>query len=499
MAKDFRTIVFALIIVSIFAMSPISAEEQYVTVDVEEIGADRSSAIENGWLEGIRQAVGSFIDSKTELNNDKLAERIIAYSRGIVEKYEITAVDDSQASEGIYKLNMRLWIARDLLRDGAKHVSSGGFEVDFSPADLRKKQEELNAKELEARNAASETAKKKSQTAAELLEAMLNRYKPKDFLTCYMPGKPEQVEGQPDKFSLKVELVFNEKLYKEAFIPDLIQVLDQIAKVKKNIMLVKYRNELRDIASKKGTPASGNSVIINALEGESDYLLAVYNKPERFGVRIYGFNDDDTHKIIEVLSQYKKRTQRIIGVLLELLDEDKEVIHAIEEKSYMEFLMSGEDPFAIHPTIINNSSENSHVAFTINFEMPEEVIPFVKNLRASLLTGEPLPNPKLKKTAWLGLSINNAPNNSGVIIANIEDNSPAQKAGFKLDDIIIKIDGRKIQGSQDIVQYVKTKYAGQKISVVVNRNGRIIDLGVILGARPSISKDLKLGELFFKK
>lgn len=129
MAKDFRTIVFALIIVSIFAMSPISAEEQYVTVDVEGIGADRSSAIENGWLEGIRQAVGSFIDSKTELNNDQLAERIIAYSRGIVEKYEITAVDDSQASEGIYKLNMRLWIARDLLRDGAKHVSSGGFDL----------------------------------------------------------------------------------------------------------------------------------------------------------------------------------------------------------------------------------------------------------------------------------------------------------------------------------------------------------------------------------
>ena len=481
MTKDFRTIVLVLIIASVFAMSPISAEEQYVTIDVEGIGADRSSAIENGWLEGIRQAVGSFIDYKTELNNDQLAERIIAYSRGIVEKYEITAVDDSQASEGIYKLKMRLWIVRDLLRDGAKHVSSGGFEVDFSPADLRKKQEELNAKELEARNAASETAKKKSQTAAELLEAMLNKYKPKDFLTCYMPGKPEPAEGQPDKFSLKVELVFNEKLYKEAFIPDLIQVLDQIAKVKKNIMLVKYRNELRDIASKKGTPASGNSVIINALEGESDYLLAVYNKPERFGVRIYGFNDDDTPKIIEVLSQYKKRTLRIIGVLLELLDEDKEVIHAIEEKSYMEFLMSGENPFAIHPTIINNESENSHVVFTINFEMPEEVIPFVKNLRASLLTGEPLPKPELGKTGWLGVSINNAPNNSGAVIEHIYNNSAAQKARLKQGDIIVKIDGKEIKGAGDVGPYIRTKAAGQKVSVTVNRNGVIKQINVILG------------------
>lgn len=103
---------------------------------------------------------------------------------------------------------MRLWIVKDLLRDGAKHVSSGGFEVDFSPADLRKKQEELNAKELEARNATSETAKKKSQTAAELLEAMLNRYNPKNFLTCYIPGKPEAVKGQSDKFTINVELDF---------------------------------------------------------------------------------------------------------------------------------------------------------------------------------------------------------------------------------------------------------------------------------------------------
>lgn len=109
MTKDFRTIVLALIIASVFAMSSISAEEQYVTVDVEGIGADRSSAIENGWLEGIRQAVGSFIDSKTELNNDQLAERIIAYSRGIVEKYEITAyapVDSPGFIEGWSKTRL---------------------------------------------------------------------------------------------------------------------------------------------------------------------------------------------------------------------------------------------------------------------------------------------------------------------------------------------------------------------------------------------------------
>lgn len=91
----------------------------------------------------------------------------------------------------------------------------------------------------------------------------------------------------------------------------------------------------------------------------------MYNKPERFGVRLYDFNDDYTPKIMAVLSQFQRCARHVIGVSLELLDEDKEVIHTMEEKSYIEFLISGEDRFAIHPTIINSDSENSRIVFTI--------------------------------------------------------------------------------------------------------------------------------------
>ena len=69
---------------------------------------------------------------------------------------------------------------------------------------------------------------------------MLDRYKPEDFLTCYIPGKPEPVKDKQVFFTLNVEISFNEKLYKEAFVPDLIQVLDQTASVKKNTLLSKY-------------------------------------------------------------------------------------------------------------------------------------------------------------------------------------------------------------------------------------------------------------------
>lgn len=89
-------------------------------------------------------------------------------------------------------------------------------------------------------------------------------------------------------------------------------------------------------------------------DGENDYSLALYNKPERFGVRLYGFNDEDSSEVIAILSRFKERTNRVAGVLLELLDEDKETIESIEEKFHVDFLISAAsmNAWAIHPTIL---------------------------------------------------------------------------------------------------------------------------------------------------
>ena len=160
-----------------------AADDKYVILEVEGVGTDRTSAMANAWLEGIRQAAGSFIDAKTEMNNEQITERIISYSR---------------AGEGLYFLKLRMWIVKDILRDGAKHATAGSAEISFSASGL----------------------KRKVQTAPELLEAMLARYNPENFLSCYIPGKPEVMQGKQDTFRLNVEISFNEKLYHEAFVPD---------------------------------------------------------------------------------------------------------------------------------------------------------------------------------------------------------------------------------------------------------------------------------------
>ncbi len=249
--------------------------------------------MDSAWLEGIRQAAGSFIDSKTELNNEQNTERIISYSRGLVEKYEILSVDDSRANEGLYKMKLRMWIVRDILKDGAKHATANTDEVSFSASDLKKPQkDDLDANALETRNAAAETAQRKAQTAPELLEAMLGRYKPEDFLSFYISGKPEAVKDKQDTFGINVEISFNEKLYYEAFVPDLKQVLDQIAKSKKDVTLTKQREQLRNLKNKQKLPLADTSVICREAGLDNEYKLAIYDRPNRFGCRLYSFSEE---------------------------------------------------------------------------------------------------------------------------------------------------------------------------------------------------------------
>ena len=479
------TVMFAVVLVMCSPVIAAQSDGKYIVLDVEGEGRDRNSAIESAWLSGIRQAVGSFIDAKTELNNDQLTERIIAYSRGLVDKYEVTGVDDSRASVGIYKVKMRLWIIQELLRDGAKHASTGSASIAFSAEDvIRQQKEELDAKALEARNAAAETAKMKAKTGAELLSAMLGRYKPEDFLTCYIPGKPEAVKDKADFFKLNVQINFNDKLYKESFIPDLIQVLDQIASVKKNTMLVKYKQDLRNIASKKGSTRQASSVIFNADGlGTNGYTLAVYNRPERFGVRMYGFKSDDANSINSALLRFMRCTSRVQGIVLELQDEDKETIETIERKLDLKFLMTNKPDnkklWAVHPTIMQKTGsatssyqENSQVIVPVEIEMPSEVLPYVKEIKASLLLREEIED----APAWLGLGFKG----NTTTIARFDSNSPAMRSPLRTGDTITSVDGFKVYTASDITKIINEMNAGDTVTIQTQRG----KYDIVLGKKP---------------
>jgi S1-C subfamily serine protease len=78
----------------------------------------------------------------------------------------------------------------------------------------------------------------------------------------------------------------------------------------------------------------------------------------------------------------------------------------------------------------------------------------------------------------------------GAVVQSVILGSPAHNAGLKgttLDvdkngylirrgDVIISIDGHKVNGVEDMVKQMKKKHLGDLLSLVVNRNDQILNM-----------------------
>jgi serine protease Do len=73
------------------------------------------------------------------------------------------------------------------------------------------------------------------------------------------------------------------------------------------------------------------------------------------------------------------------------------------------------------------------------------------------------------------------PKAQGAIVQRLEDDSPAAKGGVEAGDVVLKIDGKPIDGSPDLSRYVRQVKPGSKINVQVWREGKTKDLVVTVG------------------
>src|SRR5437773_6246876 len=71
----------------------------------------------------------------------------------------------------------------------------------------------------------------------------------------------------------------------------------------------------------------------------------------------------------------------------------------------------------------------------------------------------------------------------GVLFADVQNNSPAAKAGLKQGDLLIEFDGKPIENLYDFTYALRAKKTGDIVSVVVKRNGQTLKVDVTLEAR----------------
>ncbi len=66
----------------------------------------------------------------------------------------------------------------------------------------------------------------------------------------------------------------------------------------------------------------------------------------------------------------------------------------------------------------------------------------------------------------------------GAAVSNVEDGSPASKAGLEVGDVILKIDGRAVDGSADLSRTIRGLRPGTKVNLSVWRGGKPRDLTI---------------------
>src|SRR5882672_93118 len=71
----------------------------------------------------------------------------------------------------------------------------------------------------------------------------------------------------------------------------------------------------------------------------------------------------------------------------------------------------------------------------------------------------------------------------GVLFSDVQNNSPAAKAGLKGGDLLVEFDGKQILTLSDYAYALRTKKPGDIVAVVVKRNGQDVKTDVTLEAR----------------
>jgi serine protease Do len=68
---------------------------------------------------------------------------------------------------------------------------------------------------------------------------------------------------------------------------------------------------------------------------------------------------------------------------------------------------------------------------------------------------------------------------TGVVIEEVEADSPAQKAGFKAGDIVVEFDGDRVRSTRQFMRLVQETPAGRPVTAAVTRDGQRVTLNVM--------------------
>ena len=86
------------------------------------------------------------------------------------------------------------------------------------------------------------------------------------------------------------------------------------------------------------------------------------------------------------------------------------------------------------------------------------------------------------RRAFLGVSTTDS--RRGALVTDITRGAPADDAGVRDGDVIVEIGGRRVRSSSDVARAIERRRPGDRVEVVVTRDGRRVTVRAELVERP---------------
>jgi putative serine protease PepD len=123
----------------------------------------------------------------------------------------------------------------------------------------------------------------------------------------------------------------------------------------------------------------------------------------------------------------------------------------------------------------NSSTAANNIGFAIGVAEVQRVAAF---LRADA-------GGAVRAQGYLGISLTDRKDGgAGAVISEVQADSPADKAGLKVNDIVLEINDQAITGQGALIAIVRDSAPGDVIKIKVERGGVAKDLTATLVARP---------------
>ncbi len=86
---------------------------------------------------------------------------------------------------------------------------------------------------------------------------------------------------------------------------------------------------------------------------------------------------------------------------------------------------------------------------------------------------------------------------AGVLVGRVEEDSPAQRAGVRVGDVLTHVDGQEVGSSLDVLRQIRPRKDGEVVGLEVVRDGRVENLTATLAERerPQIEANALLRRL----